>query len=736
MTRGPFGARAACALLLALSACTGDNGAAGSAASGTIAGDEWTNPGGGDGKLRYSGLADITPGNVSKLGLAWDADLGTGRGMEATPVFVNGTLYTSGMAGRVYAFDGASGEELWRFEPEIDNDAWRSACCDAVNRGIAIRDGLLYVAALDGKLYALDAATGKIRWQADTVEDHTRGITSTGAPELAGDVVVIGNGGAEYDVRGYVTAYDAATGAQRWRFHTVPRNPGLGPQDHPDLEPAVKTWDANSRWDIGGGGTPWDAINYDPLTGLVLVGTGNGGPYHQSNRSPSGGDNLYLSSIVALDPASGRVKWHYQETPGDNWDYTATAPMILTEMEFGGEKRPVVIHAPKNGFLYILDRRDGKLLSAKPIAYMNWADGVDMKTGRPNIRPDQADYSKGPKIVFPASVGARNWQPGSYDPESGLYIAPVVELGNLIVNGPVGAARRPRALNNNASLIFSTDVDGLLPTFPPETRKLLEAQPAMQRVREKPWTSALKAIDPKTGKTVWSQEMDGWQDRGGTLATAGGLVFQGNLAGALRVFDSRTGKLLHRIETGRSILAAPMTYRIDGVQYVAVTTGWGGGGWPYVPPYSAAYKYGNENHLLVFRLDGKPVTMPSPLPPLAPAAAPPRQEAGITPSRIAHGRTLFFDNCAICHSNQPRSISPDLRRMNEGTHLAFKEVVLRGLLLSNGMPRWDDLLSERDVEDIHAYLIEEQRATHAREAALVRQGKALDAPVATIMSNY
>lgn len=651
-----FGAGACCALaLILLGACSGGRQPAGNDATGAIAGDEWTNPGGGDGKLRYSGLTDIDASNVSRLGLAWDADLGTGRGIEATPVFVNGVLYTTGVAGRTYAFDGATGKELWRFEPIIANHAWRAACCDAVNRGLAVRNGLVYVAALDGRLYALDAKTGAVRWQVDTVEDHKRGITSTGAPELAGDVVLIGNGGAEYDVRGYVSAFDVATGALRWRFHTVPRDPRLGAQDHPDLEPAVRTWDPNSRWDIGGGGTPWDAINYDPLTGLVLVGTGNGGPYHQARRSPAGGDNLYLSSIVALDPATGRVKWHYQETPGDNWDYTATAPMILTEMVIEGEKRPVVIHAPKNGFLYILDRRDGRLLSAKPIAYMNWADGVDLKTGRPRLRPDQADYGAGPKIVFPASVGARNWQPGSFDPATGLYIAPVVEMGNLIMVGPPDQPRRARALNNNASLIFTSDLPDLMPTFPAALRTALEAQPAMKHARETPAGSSLKAIDPKTGKTVWSQTMAGWQDRAGTLATAGGLIFQGNLAGALRVFDSRTGKLLRSIETGRSILAAPMTYRVGGVQYVAVGTGWGGGGWPYVPRYSAAYRYGNQNHLLVFRLDGKPPVMPSALPPLAPAAAPPPQAAGASPARIAHGRTL---SSTIARSAIPISRDP------------------------------------------------------------------------------
>lgn len=369
------GSRVALALLLAcLAGCAGPK-----------APDvEWLNQGGNAGKTHHSALADINATNVTRLGLAWRAELGTKRGMEATPVMLDGTLYLTGMAGRVYAFDAATGAQRWGFTPEIDGRAWRAACCDAVNRGVAIAGDRLFVAALDGKLYALDRKTGEVQWSTDTIIDHDRGYSSTGSPEVAGDVVIIGNGGAELDVRGYVTAYDIKTGKLAWRFYTVPRDPALGAQDHPDLEKAAATWDAKSRWDVGGGGSVWDAIHYDPLTGNVLIGVGNGGPWHVARRSPAGGDNLYLSSLVALDAKTGRVKWHYQETPGDSWDYTATQPMVFTEMEWEGQKRPVVLHAPKNGFLYVLDRRDGKLLAAHSITYQNWANGVDLKTGRPN----------------------------------------------------------------------------------------------------------------------------------------------------------------------------------------------------------------------------------------------------------------------------------------------------------------------------------------------------------------
>ena len=700
------------------------------------AGDDWATPGGDVGKSHHSALTDIAASNVGELGLAWQAELGTNRVLEATPVVVDGMMYTSGPAGRAYAFDAATGKPLWNFEPEIDMQVNRTVCCDMANRGVAVARGKVFVAALDAKLYALDAKSGRIVWQADTVDDKQRGINSTGAPEVAGNVVVIGNGGAEYDVRGYVSAYDLDSGKLARRFHTVPRDPKLGPQDHPDLEAAVKTWDPDSRWDIGGGGTPWDAINYDPDTGYVIVGTGNGGPYHTARRSPKGGDQLYLASLVALDAKTGRVKWHYQQTPGDDWDFTSTQPMILTRMTIDGEDRPVVLHAPKNGFLYIIDRRDGKLLRANPIVRTNWTKGIDPKTGRPIPNPDAADYAAGPKIVFPGTPGARNWHPGSYDSATGLYYASVLDIGNLLFMTPGRKPLARKMLNNDAALIFSTDLEAALPTLPPAVATGVKALPAYAEVQRQPFVSELRAIDPLTGKTIWAKPMGGWQDRGGTLSTASGLLFQGNIAGQLRVFDARTGKLLKSIETGSSILAAPMTYRVDGVQYVAVMAAWGGGGFPYVPRYSAAYQRGNLGRILVFKIGGGPVLVPPALPPLEAASEAPPQLPGTTPETLARGRGLFFANCAMCHANQHRSITPDLRRMQPGTHQMFRQIVLEGLLLPNGMPRWDDRLSPADADAIHAYLIDAQAATRRDELEKQKRGIALDAPSLAILSGY
>lgn len=701
-----------------------------------VAADNWTNPGGDAGKTRHSALADITPANVARLGLAWEARLGTNRVLEATPVVLDGVMYTSGVAGRAYAFDAATGKELWRFEPRVDMQVNRTVCCDMANRGVAVANGKVFVAALDGVLYALDAKTGQPVWRADTVDDPRRGINSTGAPEVAGDVVVIGNGGAEYDVRGYVSAYDLATGKLRWRFHTVPRDPKLGPQDHPDLEPAVKTWDPASRWDVGGGGTPWDAINYDPETGLVIIGTGNGGPYDLSKRSPTGGTNLYLSSLVALDAGTGRVRWHYQEVPGDSWDFTATQPMILTRLKVDGKDRPVLLHAPKNGVLYVIDRRDGQVLRANPIVRVNWASGFDPETGAPTIDRAAVDYARAPKIVFPGTPGARNWFPAAFDPQTGLFYGSVLDMGNLIFQTPGAKPFKAKGLNNDAALIFTPDLVAALPTLPPPVAAGVKALPAFRDAVRDPGRAEMRAIDPLTGRTVWAQPMQGWQDRGGVLSTASGLLVHGTIGGHLVVRDKRDGRVLKSIETGTSILAAPMTYKVGGVQYIAVMAAWGGGGFPYVPAYSAAYRRGNAGRLLVFRLDGGPVPLPPELPALEAAPVPPAQAAWVTPATIARGQALFFANCAICHANQHRSITPDLRRMQPGTHTAFRAIVLDGALLANGMPRWNDVLKPAEADAIHAWLIDLQGRTRADELARLKAGVPLDAPSLAILSNY
>ena len=728
----------ALAIGLLLAACSGGDDLPAIDTSVYGAGEDWDNPGGDWAESHYSRLTDINAENVDRLGLAWEYDLGTNRVQEATPVVIDGVMYTSGNLGRVYALDAASGEELWTFTPEVDMQANRAACCDQANRGVAVADGKVMVASLDGWLYALDANSGDVAWKVDTITDRTRGYTITGAPEVAGNLVVIGNAGAEYDVRGYVTAYRIADGEQAWRFFTIPHDPKLGLQENEALEAALETWDPESRWDIGGGGTVWDAITYDPEFDQVVIGTGNGGPYPLAVRSPEGGDNLYLDSLVALDRETGEMKWHFQETPQDSWDLTATQPMILTRMEIGGAQRPVILHAPKNGFFFVVDRENGRPLAANPIVRTSWAEGWNLEMGRPNLTPQSSDYRDGPKIVFPASPGARNWFPAAWDPQRQLYFANVLDMGNLmfIPPGQADAPHRERALNTQAALIFTSDLAAVLDSLPPPMAEAVKALPEYQSVLERPFSNQIRAIDPLTGKARWAVDVEGWQDRSGMLATASGLLVHGTVSGRLVVRDADTGKVLKEIDTGSAIMAAPMTYRVNGRQYIAVQTGFGGGGWGFVPGYSASYRHGNINRLLVFALDGGEVTLPPELPPLEPAPAPPGQADGVTPETIAMGQSVFLANCAICHSNQPRAPVPDLRRMQPGMHEAFDQIVLDGLLLPNGMPRFDDLITRDEARAIHAWLISEQTALRARELKLRAAGKPLDARSLTILSNY
>jgi quinohemoprotein ethanol dehydrogenase len=700
------------------------------------AGTDWPTPGGDKNKSHFSQLEDINKTNVSRLGLAWSYDLGSKRGQEATPVVIDGTLYTSGNLGRVYALDAATGKALWQFNPQVDMQVNRVACCDQVNRGIAVADGKIFVAALDGILYALDRKDGSIAWQVDTIVDHDRGYSSTGAPEVAGDLVIIGNAGSEYDVRGYATAYHISDGSLAWRFYTVPKDPKLGPQESEDLQRALTTWSENSRWDVGGGGTVWDAIVYDARFDQVYLGVGNGGPYSHAIRSEGVGDNLYLSSIVALDRRSGKLKWHYQETPRDSWDFTASQPMVLADLKIDGEQRPVILHAPKNGFIYVIDRETGKPHAANALVRTSWTDGYDLKTGRPHLTPEGSEYSTGPKIVFPSSVGATSWFPPAYDPDKGIFYVSVIDMGNLIYQRPGGITHRQKALNIGTSLIFTPDLEGFLPLLPPDMGEAVKNLPQMQWVKEKPYSSELRAVDPLTGKTIWTVDKQGWQDRSGLLATKSGLLFHGSVSGHFYARDADNGEILKSIDTGSSILAAPMTYKIGKDQYVAVAAGWGGGGWPYVPDYSAAYSHENSARILVFKLDGGAVKKPKLRAALEVAPEPPAQAEGVTPETIAKGADIFFSNCGMCHANKPRSISPDLRRMQPAIHQLFNKIVLDGLFVSLGMPRWDDLLSEDDAAAVHAYLIDLQSKLHEKEKALKAAGKPLDSRAATILSNY
>jgi quinohemoprotein ethanol dehydrogenase len=662
----------------------------------------WLTGGRDFGKTHYSPLDGINRDSSTRLGFAWEVQTGTSRGMEATPIVVDDVMYVSGVAGRVYALDAATGREFWRFEPEVDNKINRGACCDMVNRGVAVWQGKVYVGAFDGWLYSLDARDGTVLWKMDTFTDRERGYSMTGAPQVAGNVVVIGNGGAEYDARGYASAYDLETGKLAWRFFMVPGDPKL-PFEHPELEMAAKTWDPNSRWEFGLGGTPWDSMVYDPELKLLYIGSGNAALWSRSKRSPKGGDNLFLSSILALDPATGRMVWYYQETPGDQWDFTATQHIMLSELTLNGERRKVLMHAPKNGFFYVLDRKTGQLLSAEKFEDVNWATHVDMKTGKPVENKAVADYGDGkPKLVFPSPIGAHNWNPMSHSAKTGLVYIPTVHAGALFMETGRPAVRLPGRMNTNVSNAFSGQI--LAPeTLPPGLRELAKPE-FLKNMPDPAMSASLKAWDPVNHKVVWSFKNSSFMDHGGVLSTAGGIVVQGGLDGILRVFNDETGAVLKEIDVGTAMIAAPMTYTVGGAQYIAILAGSGGGGWSSWLPENIASKNGNANRILAFKLDGGATPKPQPLPPPAPIPQPPTLTASA--AQVASGAQLYARNCASCHTNSVPAPIPDLRRSgllnDEG---AFQNVVRGGALQPRGMPRFDDVLSSEDVAAIRAHLV-------------------------------
>jgi len=640
---------------------------------------------------RHSPLTQINRESISDLGLAWYKDMGTNRAQEATPIVVDGIMFFTSSWSRVYAIDAKSGEELWMFDPEVPGEVARKACCDVVNRGVAVYKGRVYVGSLDGRLIALDAATGKEVWEVDTIVDRTRFYTVTGAPRVANGKVFIGNGGAEFGVRGYVTAYDAETGEQMWRFYTVPGDPSL-PFEHPEMEVAAKTWKGGNWWEFGGGGTVWNSIVYDPDFNNLYIGVGNGSPWTRIIRSPGGGDNLFLSSIVALDADTGKMKWYYQTTPGDNWDYTAVQDIALADMEVDGEMRKVLLQAPKNGFFYVLDRRDGKLLRAHPYATVTWASHVDMETGRPVENPDM-DYTEKAKWVLPGPLGAHNWQAMSVDVDSGVVYIPAQD--NPLIYGVSEQLKKTGVLKHEPGR-WNTGIE-----FGRVTKMFID------NIAEQPTPKGyLKAFDPLTGKDKWSVEIPHYWN-GGVLSSAGGLVFQGDALGMLKAYDKDTGEVVWEFNTYTSMLAPPVTFEIDGVQYLSILTGSGGGdlfGGEPLPPVAehASLTYNNYGRLLVFSLGGKETI---PVPTVRDRSIPP-QVVNASVEDIAAGEIVYNEVCAVCHGLAVRSGGsiPDLRRMSEGSHQIFNQIVLEGLLSANGMAAFDDIISEKDSNQIHAYV--------------------------------
>ena len=657
----------------------------------------------------FSPLKLINRSTVPELGFAWQYELKNISGLQATPIVIDGIMFTSGPWGAAYALDAKTGKELWRFNPKIDVSQLGKACCGQVNRGVAVWHSMVYVASIDGYLYSLDAATGKQVWSVNTITERQRGYTITGAPYIAGDAVVIGNSGADLDARGYITAYELESGKMRWRFFTVPGDPA-NPVEHPELAMALKTWDPNSLWEVGLGGTAWDGMAYDPELNLLYVGTGNATPYPRKLRSPAGGDNLFLSSILAINPENGRLVWHYQTTPADNWDYTAAQKMVLAELEIDGDLRKVIMQAPKNGFYYVLDRETGALLSAEPFVPLNWAEKIDVTTGKP-IETGQGEYFYEPKMIFPSPLGGHNWHPMAFNPQTGLVYIPAAEVAAIYMMPGTEFVYQPGARNRTTTVVMTvpgmTGFDGPLAEGLPPVEKLAAGQPNYSA------RGVLRAWDPKKQTAAWEVDTSGeWSGKlfaigngGGVMTTAGGLVFQGRGSGELFAYDAANGELLHKLETGTSIHAAPISYSIDGEQYIAVMAATGN----YHPPEIGADLDNSIGRILSFKLGGGPVPKPVeksikekkqamrlmklPMPPLPPNGS---------SEQYKIGSAIYIRNCSGCHNNS----APDLRRMNAETHKDFFKIVLEGSRAEKGMASFSHVLKYEEARALQSFLID------------------------------
>ena len=654
---------------------------------------------------RHSPLAQINADNVGELGLAWYWDTGTTRGLESTPIVVDGVMFNTGSWSTVFAHDARTGELLWKYDPEVPREWGVYACCDVVNRGVAAWKGRIYVGTLDGRLVALDAGTGKPDWSVQTTPKD-RPYTITGAPRVVDGKVVIGNGGSEYGVRGFITAYDAETGDQAWRFYTVPGNPD-DPIEGEHLKAAMSSWRGGEWWKVGGGGTVWDSMAYDPELNLLYIGVGNGAPWNRHIRSPGGGDNLYLSSIVAINPDDGSMVWHYQTTPGDNWDYTATQHMILTELEVKGEQRKVIMQAPKNGFFYVLDRETGEFLSAEAYVPITWASHVDPETGRPVENPG-ADYAEKPALTMPAPYGGHNWHPMTYSPSTNLVYIPALDLPFMY--GQDNAFRYNPAT-------WNTGVEFAL-TIPPDSITEEVALRAMVK-------GHLAAWDPVAQREVWRVQHSGsWN--GGLLSTSGDLLFQGRADGMFAAYQASTGALLWETPVHTGIIAAPVTWAVDGEQYVTVVAGWGGafGVASGIPAQDGNVIRGGR--ILTYKL-GATGSLPTPPMPEALPTPPPMTASADT---VDQGELLYHQNCSVCHGGGAVSsgVLPDLRYMDEQTHQIFQGIVLGGAYKEKGMVSFSHVLDSEGAEAIHAYLIKRGHDAIEERRLLAEQSQSDSAP--------
>ena len=597
-------------------------------------GEDWLTYGLDLGETRYSPLKQIDTTNVTRLGLAFTYEIGPGGGnQEGTPLVANGVLYGITNWSITYAVDVRTGKELWRYDPQVDRPKVQpKICCGVVNRGLALFEDKVFVPVIDGRLVALDASKGTEIWSVQTTPVDEQ-YTMTMAPRIAKNKVIVGNAGAEKPVRGYFTAYNVNTGKQEWRFYTVPGDPSKG-FENKAMEMAAKTW-GGEWWKLGGGATVWDAITYDPDTNLVFVGTGNGGPWPEVLRQSKGLDNLFIASVVAVDADSGEYKWHYQFVPGDSWDFDSVQQMTVADLRINGQNRKVLMQANKNGFFYVLDRTNGKLISAEPYAQVNWASEIDLKTGRPMIRPEAFYGTEQTIMIMPGPGGAHNWAPMSFNPNTGLIYIPSsansssqyavnpnfvynpatsntgLARGNRGGRGGAAAPPVPGAIQDPGAAIGAGQAAPPPPTAPPG--------PTLPVIGPQFTGAWLVAWDVAAQKEAWRVQ-GGGSIGGGTLTTASNLVFQSLGNGRIRALTADKGAPLWEQATGQTGgMGPPITFMVDGKQYVAIAGGQGqgaGGRGGANPP--AANVTPVLPRLYVYVLDGK---TPNPTPP-PPAAAP------------------------------------------------------------------------------------------------------------------